>query len=337
MKTVITLAALCFYLQSAFLQPAFRGGQISVQLVGDCVTSLTVRGTLVSYFQANSPADIPDNLELCWGDGACTALPKVSQGLLKNQLYRTVYEALHTYPSSGTYVLSYSDCCYANDIISFQNQAGVSILLQQEYRIPDAQVEGCNSNPVFLQPPVDIGQPGRPFIYNPNAYDPDGDSLSYELIPLTDPEVYVFPDEVDACTETFSMDPVTGNLLWESPCLPGWYLFGIKVKEWRNGISLGEQLITLSILIQSPTAVKGKGNALKLAVFPNPALEAAFLEGNIETGLNWQLYDTHGKLVQEATSISFPTRINLEGLPAGLYILHYTDGARVGSQPLIHK
>ena len=40
---------------------------------------------------------------------------------------------------------------------------------------------GLNQSPILSVPPIDQGCLGRIFTHNPGAYDPDGDSLRYEI------------------------------------------------------------------------------------------------------------------------------------------------------------
>jgi hypothetical protein len=76
----------------------------------------------------------------------------------------------------------------------------------------------------LLNPPIDNACLNYPFIHNPGAYDIDGDSLSYRLISCKgekglDIPGYTFPQ----ASNSFSMNPVTGDLLWDSPVQQGEY------------------------------------------------------------------------------------------------------------------
>jgi len=42
---------------------------------------------------------------------------------------------------------------------------------------------GNNRSPILLQPPIDFAEIYQIYTHNPNAYDPDGDSLVFSLIP----------------------------------------------------------------------------------------------------------------------------------------------------------
>lgn len=53
--------------------------------------------------------------------------------------------------------------------------------IQTTYKFIDPQFGGENSTPTLLLTPIDIACVGL-FKHNPNAFDPDKDSLSYRLI-----------------------------------------------------------------------------------------------------------------------------------------------------------
>lgn len=106
-----------------------------------------------------------------------------------------------------------------------------------------------NSTPILSTPPIDKGAVGQPFIHNPGAWDPDGDSLSFELIPsqsyLGSPDAngspkvinnYRFLDDPSFGNGiTATIDPITGTLIWDAPTQEGEYNIAIKVNEWRKG------------------------------------------------------------------------------------------------------
>jgi hypothetical protein len=48
-----------------------RAGEISIEQVGDCVTSLTIKATITTYTKASSVQADRDTLTICWGDGQC--------------------------------------------------------------------------------------------------------------------------------------------------------------------------------------------------------------------------------------------------------------------------
>lgn len=90
-----------------------------------------------------------------------------------------------------------------------------------------------NSSPVFLNPLIDNGCTGECYTHNPVAYDEDGDSLSYTLVPCYAngaPIVgYTFPDGVTA----ESINHGTGTFEWCSTASICTYNIAILVEQWR--------------------------------------------------------------------------------------------------------
>src|SRR5258706_13703651 len=122
----------------------------------------------------------------------------------------------------------------------------------------------CDNLPVLLVPPIDQGCTGVAWIHNPGAYDPDGDSLSYELfVPkqalgvdvagYADPDArkfydpvgidYSLADEKHDGPPGFSIDSRTGTITWDAPGETGEYNIAFIIREWRKvggtWISLG--------------------------------------------------------------------------------------------------
>ena len=89
------------------------------------------------------------------------------------------------------------------------------------------------------------------FIHNPGAFDIDGDSLSYKLVvpkQFKDREVTNYSDPNDPKfyasnfsngnenqngPPVFSIDAITGDLVWDSPGAMGEYNIAFIVEEWR--------------------------------------------------------------------------------------------------------
>ncbi len=243
-----------------------RAGEITVEQVGDCVQSLTVRATITTYTKASSrPAD-RDTLTICWGDGTCERVARFNgpgsppQGeILENDTKKNLYIATHTYPSRGTYVLSMTDPNRNGGIlnVNFPNSDQVKFHIQTTYTFPNPQFQGCNNTPELLQPPIDIGCVGKVFTHNPNAYDPDGDSLSYHfIVPLQDVGTnvpnYVWPYLIgdDPINNKLTIDELTGDIVWDAPQRPGEYNLAMIIIEYRDGIAIDTIVRDMQILIE---------------------------------------------------------------------------------------
>ena len=236
------IAFLLFFAQLQAWATHNRAGEITYEQIG----VLTIRATITTYTQTSSTTADRDTLELHWGDGTVTKVGRANGigDLLPNDVKRNFYIAEHTYPGFATYKLSMEDPNRIAGITNINppNSVKVRFYIETTLTLFSNQFQAANNSAVLLQPPIDFACRGQRFIHNPNAYDPDGDSLAYELIiPLQSEgeEVpnYFFPDQINpGPNNNISLDPVTGDFIWDAPQRPGDYNVAILIKEYRGGL-----------------------------------------------------------------------------------------------------
>jgi hypothetical protein len=88
---------------------------------------------------------------------------------------------------------------------------------------------------------------GQPFQHNVTAYDPDGDSLAYKLVPSLlniDQSIisYQFPEGI-------TMDNRTGEIVWPLPDKVGQYALAAEIREYRQGQLIGKVMRDFVVLI----------------------------------------------------------------------------------------
>jgi gliding motility-associated-like protein len=168
---------------------------------------------------------------------------------LQGDISVNTYTRTHTFGGNGTYVIHFEDPNRNADIKNIPNSVTVPFYLESVLIINP--FTGHNNSPVLLYPPIDKGCVDRIFIHNANAYDPDGDSLSYELIvcgganglPIPG---YTFP----SASTSLDINPVTGDLIWNSPLAPGEYNIAFNIVQWKSGSRYGEVRRDMQILIE---------------------------------------------------------------------------------------
>lgn len=207
--------------------------------------------TLTCYTYTPSPAGLQrDSLMVQWGDGAEEYIPRVVLQDLGDDYTLNVYKQIHSYSSSGTYVISMEDANRNYGVVNVPNSVMVPMHIETELVINPFL--GYNNSVQLLNAPVDKGCVGKLYLHNPSAYDPDGDSLSYRLLPckgMDGMEIpgYTFPQ----ASQSFDIDPVTGELRWENPVLQGEYNVAFIVEEWRHGVKVGSVIRDMQILISA--------------------------------------------------------------------------------------
>ena len=205
--------------------------------------------TLTCYTYTPSPAGVQrDSLLVLWGDGFGDYVPRVVYQELGDDYTLNVYRMVHYFSSSGTYVISMEDPDRNYGVVNVPNSVSVPMYIETELVINPFL--GNNNSVQLLNAPVDKGCVGKPYYHNPSAYDPDGDSLSYRLVPCKgtngeDIPGYTYPQS----SSLFDIDPVTGVLRWENPMLQGEYNVAILIEEWRNGVKIGSVIRDMQILI----------------------------------------------------------------------------------------
>ncbi|MFN7119463.1 MAG: gliding motility-associated C-terminal domain-containing protein [Saprospiraceae bacterium] len=230
-----------------------RAGEITVEQVGDCTQSLRVKITVVTYSKTSSVQADRDSVDVCFGDGTCQMVVRVNgagtppQGEpLENDIKKNIYIVFHTYPSRGTYVISMNDPNRNGGIlnVNFPNSEQIRFHIQTVYTFPNPQFQGCNNTPVLLQPPVDVACVGKVFTHNPNAFDRDGDSLSFHFTtPYQDANVvvpnYLFPTLINpGPMNRLTINERTGDIVWDAPQRRGEYNLAIIIVEYRNGVAI---------------------------------------------------------------------------------------------------
>ncbi|MDB4534685.1 PKD domain-containing protein, partial [Vicingaceae bacterium] len=161
-------------------------------------------------------------------------------------------------PITGGYDIVYQRCCRnasAMNIVS-PSTMGSSYMVH----IPEQNQAICNSSPTFNNPAPTTMCAGFEFTYDLSATDLDGDSLYYTFKdastggtpgapapnPPSPPPFAQIPWEAGYSTNYqidanpfFTLDPSTGDLIG-TPTIFGVYTFNVAVKEYRNGVYLGE-------------------------------------------------------------------------------------------------
>ena len=230
-----------------------RAGEITYRHI----SGLTYEITITTYTYAPSAADRCE-LTINWGDGESSILPRTNgpggqtpAGIycehtgenINSEIRLNIYKGVHTYSSSSTYRIWLED---PNRNLGIQNiPNSVDVPLYIESLLVINPFLGGNSSPVLLLPPIDNGCVGTPYLHNPGAFDPNGDSLAFKLVTCKgagglDILGYKLPSEVDTETPgTFTINELTGDIVWDKPSIQGEYNFAFIIEEYRAGVRIG--------------------------------------------------------------------------------------------------
>jgi gliding motility-associated-like protein len=226
-----------------------RAGEITFRLVSGYTYEITV--TTFTYIPS---AANRLQLNVDWGDNTSSVVylngypnKLVGRTVLPNNYYRNLYTTRHTYPGPGIYQILMQDPNRNFGIKNIPNS--VNVIFSIETTLIISPEIGTNSTPQLLNYPIDNAALGHIFIHNPAAFDPDGDSLSYKITVCTGQDGkpisnYVLP----SYSNTFYVDPVIGDLVWDAPTDTGKYNVAMNIEEWRYGVKIGN--ITRDMQIQ---------------------------------------------------------------------------------------
>lgn len=168
--------------------------------------------------------------------------------LLGDNIEKVIYYRDHTFPGPSTYVISFREENRNDGIVNIDGSVNNAFYVETVIRIDPSF--GCDNSPILLNPPIDKGCIGVAFLHNAGAVDIDGDSLSYEFtIPkqsrteevtnyrfpnVHDINAYGAQNEQQNGPATFTIDEVTGDIVWDAPGGEGEYNFAFKVIQWKK-------------------------------------------------------------------------------------------------------
>ncbi|MBX7181308.1 MAG: gliding motility-associated C-terminal domain-containing protein [Bacteroidia bacterium] len=227
-----------------------RAGEITYRCL-DSTNFLTYEITVTTYTSSNQVDRC--SLTIHFGDGdSCVATrsngnpsngnegcpQSTSPGYcphcgdyLADNVKKNVYKCVHTYSGPGHFTISMYDENRNQGVINITNSVNVPFYIETELFINP--ILGPNNSVQLLNPPIDKACINIPFHHNAGAYDPDGDSLSYRIVPCSGSEGQDIPNNPGALNNVF-MDLFTGDFIWDVPTIIGEFNFAFIIEEWRR-------------------------------------------------------------------------------------------------------
>lgn len=246
-----------------------RAGEITATRISS--TSLTYQIKLTAYFDMENgrqAAEYQNDVNFFIGNSgpikADRALPIVDIG---NNTTRNEYPTTYTFSAPGRYSISVWIEKRNKDILNIGPPPTDGLGFYVHTTIVINANLGLNRTPVLLNAPIDIAAVGQRYIHNPGAFDADGDSLAYRMfvpqsgvegsgagvdIDYKDPNLVtpVGPKEDGTLPSSFSINSITGDLIWDAPSIQGYYNVAFIVEEWRGGIKIGEVIRDMQIIVK---------------------------------------------------------------------------------------
>ena len=269
MKLKFSLGIFFIYLISgaAAFATHIRAGEIIAERIN--IQTLTYQITVVLYTDTRSSV-IAGPGRINFGDGREDQLNTASSFSvvedLGDQIEKNTFVVEHTFQGPGKYKIRFQEFNRNDLTLNMDNSVDTPFYVETEINIDP--FFGVNNSPILTIPPVDNGAVNVRYIHNPGAYDPDGDSLSYEMdIPKQQFERTVnnyrspgnpefSQSQEDGTTPAFlRIDPVFGDLIWDAPGTAGQFNVAFRIIEWRkiNGVfvEIGYVVRDMQIIIEN--------------------------------------------------------------------------------------
>ncbi len=253
-KLLLSIFSLLLFQSHFALGTHIRAGEI-IAVPNSSSNPLSYKFIIVGYTDTGSNVQF-GNGEINFGDGSDPINLETEKVFsfkreLGDQIALNEFVIEHTFPSPGRYLITFREFNRNEGVLNMAGSVNTPFYIETEIII-DPFVR-FNRSPLLLVPPIDRAATGVVFIHNPGAYDPDGDSLSYKLVVCkqdrdTPVNSYKFPNHpalyqgMDYNTSnqagtgppTFTLDSITGDLVWDAPGVAGEYNMAFIVEEWRK-------------------------------------------------------------------------------------------------------
>jgi len=258
------------YLGPGITDPAKLRYKIGLNLYIECASTLIEPTWNFSFFSGRFPYNFIEDVAVSAApaysiNGCNTTSCYPCLNIIPNRCYKIInYETIvELAPSPNGYIVSKQRCCRVTGISNIQPPStdyGASFTI----KIPgfnDGATAPLNASPLFIFNDTAVVCGGSPFSLNFTATDGDGDSLAYSFVsaydgssttapgwpnPITadnppyNPINYAIPyTGILPLGSAVTINPVTGLISGIAPP-PGEYVICVVVKEYRNGINIGE-------------------------------------------------------------------------------------------------
>ena len=246
------LILLFFFLSLSAFATHNRSGEITYKHIAGNTYEFTITTCTKLTSEANR-----DRLGINYGDGFVDTLLLVEFiDYPVTDTKKNIYRGNHTFTGPGTFLISVEDPNRNANVLNIVNSVTTIFCIQTQLVI--SPFLGIYNNSLQFDdcPCPENACAGQPWIYNLGAYDPDGDSLSYAIIPckgedcldMPNPSVFQYPQAIGG--GNMSIDPVFGTITWANPNIQGEYNFAIRINEYRSNILIGYVIRDMQITVK---------------------------------------------------------------------------------------
>jgi hypothetical protein len=300
----IILLVYCFVFAKQSFSQDIRAGWINYKWMGGYTYSITV--TLLTD-DINPDTHCKVNLSSC-GDairengspGPSTAqCPTSYNGVIISitpTVKKNIYSCVQTFSGPGSYTIYLTDSLRTPGIKNISNSQIKTFYIQSTLNI--SAFLGPNSTPVVTNLPIKFSSvSGNNVLYNPGLSDPDGDSLSYQLINCLGTSSTSISHYIPG---NATLDAY-GTLSFNKDSI-GLYAFSYEVKEWRKDASnnpnfIGSTRIDFVLDVDAGVGIKEFDKKELFSVHPNPASGILNIKTNSKSNSDIEIINSLGQIV----------------------------------------
>lgn len=150
-----------------------------------------------------------------------------------------IYTGVITLPPCDSWTVSYTNIYRNAAVANLTNPGQQRTYIRAVFNTVDAP---CNDSPQFTNTAIPYVCLGYPITYSFGAFDPESDSLSYQLIPAMGiagaPLNYVAPNTGAVPIPGLTLDPATGEVNFTLNTIGNWVVV-VQVNHWVDGVIVG--------------------------------------------------------------------------------------------------
>lgn len=248
-----------------------------------------------------------------------------------SNLGKREYLGHFTFPGPGNYHLGYTGILRVEGISNIDSSQYEPIGLNAML-ITNPFTN--NNSPVIFNTQYDITYENGTYTFFPNVWDPENDSLHFELIECIGNNYYI-PDNL-------YINPVDGTITFY-PDTSGSYSICSQIEQWNNGEYKGN--LTYDVLFEVDEYLGTNVRALNdmhITIYPNPTTGAFNISFDIGTpnDVNINIFNSLGQVIYSKSIQNVTGQTNVEitldkHLSSGTYHIQLVSDNFVTSKPLI--
>jgi hypothetical protein len=318
------LLVCCFVFSKSNFAQDIRGGWIEYKWLSGYTYSITAflftddinTDNHCKVFLSPCGDIIRENGTLSSSSSQC---PTSRDGVIINTspiVKKNIYSCIQVFSGPGIYNIYLIDSLRTPGVKNINNSQNKTFYIQSNLNV--LVFLGANSSPILTNLPIKFSSViGNNVLYNPNLSDPDGDSLSYQLINC----VGTTSTSINHYTPSNATLDAYGTLSFNKDSV-GLYAFSYLIKEWRKNASstnwVGSMTIDFVLDIPAGVGIKEFDRKEVISLYPNPTSNILNIKTNSKTNSEIEITNQLGQTVLEQ---KFSESIDISQLVPGYYFI----------------